>query len=206
MDRQYALGSAQLIFVLLLVCTPGQGQPQKASVHIRIVDSSGQDLGDPKITLFRAQTDGQDYASHFHQGSATGLPFGLYKLRAYTLGFWSAEREVRVFQPNVWVLMSLELGMGKLEGGLSTYSLSGSIRNLPAVKEAAWVRLLGVYSTVVIDAKAGEAGDFTMAGIPQGLYVLVTTQGGKVLDIRAVQIPASGPLDVELTKRKEGGR
>jgi len=191
-----------LVFLLLLLCSSDQGQPPKATVHVRIVDSSGQDLGEPKVTLFRSESNQEDFASHFRQGSATGLPFGVYKLRAYTQGFWSAERQVRVFQHDVWVVLSLELGMGKSEGGLSTYTLSGSVRNLPPVEQLAWLRLSGVYSTVMIDAKASATGDFSMAGIPQGLYVLIVTQGQKILEVRTVQIPVAGPLDIELIKEK----
>ncbi len=200
MVHQRTLGSALVVFLLLLVCSLGQGQSRKATVHIRIVDNSGQDLGDPEVSLFRSEDDGQDFASRFRilRGSATGLPFGIYKLRARTHGYWSAERQVRVFQDDVWVVLSLELGMGKLEGGLSTYTLSGRVRNLPPVEQPAWLRLSGVYSTVVIDAKASDTGDFSMSGISQGLYVLVVTQDRKVLDVRTVQVPAAAPIDIKL--------
>lgn len=195
MAHQRALGSALVVFLLLLLCSSGQGQPQKATVHIRIVDSSGQDLGEPKLTLFRSKSDRQDFASRFRQGSATGLPFGIYKVRVHTQGFWSTEREVRVFQPDVWAVLSLDLG---IEGGPLKYNLSGSIRNLPSVEEPAWLRLSGVYSAVVIDGKASATGDFSMAGTPQGLYVLIVTQDRKVLDVRIVQVPAAGPVDIKL--------
>lgn len=200
MHRQCTQGIIRLAFVLLLMCSVGQGQPQKATVHLRIVDNVGHDLGEPKVTEFKSKDDAHDFATRFRQGSATQLPFGIYKLRVYTHGFWSSEREVRVFQPDVWVVVSLELGMGKLEGGLSTYALSGSVRNLPVAKQPAWLRLSGVYSAVVIDARTGEAGRFSMAGIPQGLYVLVTTQNGKVLDARPVRVPLAGALEIELAK------
>jgi hypothetical protein len=198
MTLKSAVSSAQLVFVFLLLLSLVQGQPQKATVHIRIVDSSGQDLGEPKVALFRSESNQQDFASRFRQGAATGLPFGVYKARVYTQGFWSSEREVRVFQSDTWVVLSLELGMGELEGGLLKFSLSGSIRNLPPIKEPVWLRLSGVYSAVVIDGKASATGDFSMSGIPQGLYVLIVTQDRKVLDVRTVQVPAAAPVDIKL--------
>jgi len=197
MTLKSAVGSARLVFVFLLLLSSVQGQPQKATVHIRIVDSSGQDLGEPQVELFRSEKDGKDFASHFRQGSAT-VPFGIYRLRVFTKGFWSAEREVRVFQSDTWVVLSLELGMGELEGGLLKTSLSGSIRNLPSVEEPVWLRLSGVYSAVVMDARADDAGHFSMAGIPQGVYVLIVIQDRKVLDVRTVRVPTAGPVDIKL--------
>jgi len=198
MVHQRTLGSALVVFLLLLVCSLGQGQPRKATVHIRIVDSSGRDLGEPTVTLFRAEGDQRDFGSRFRKGSATGLPFGLYKLRAHTKGFWSAERQVRVFQDDVWVVLSLEMGVGELPAGPPTYTLSGRLRNLPPVEQPAWLRLSGVYSTVLIDAKASDTGDFSMSGIPQGLYVLIVTRDRKALDVRTVQVPAAAPIDIKL--------
>src|SRR6266446_594872 len=203
MAHQRALGNALLVSLLLLVCGSGQGQPRKATVHIRIVDSSGQDIGEPTVTLFRTEGDQQDFGSRFRKGSATGLPFGLYKLRARTKGFWSAERQVRVFQDDVWVVLSLELGVGELPAGPPTYTLSGRLSDLPSVEESVWLRLSGVCSAVVMDARAGGAGDFSMAGIPQGLYVLIVTQDRTVLDVRTVQVPAAGPVDIKLAKGNE---
>ena len=201
MVHQRTLGGTLLTFFLLLIaCSLGQGQSRKATVHIRIVDHSGQDLGAPEVSLFRSEDKGQDFTSRFRilRSTATGIPFGIYKLRAYAPGFWSGERQVRVFQDDVWVVLSLELGMGKLEGGLSTYTLSGRVRSLPFPEQPAWLRLSGVYSTVVIDAKASDTGDFSMSGIPQGLYVLIVTQDGKALDVRTVQVPAAGSLEIKL--------
>ncbi|MFZ0634258.1 MAG: hypothetical protein WA755_09805 [Candidatus Acidiferrales bacterium] len=134
---------------------------------------------------------------------AARIPFGIYKLRVEAEGFWSAEKEVRVFQPDTWAIVGLELGMGKLEGGLSTYELSGSLRNLGSSEPAVWARLSGVFSQTVVDAKVSDSGNFAIAGMPQGLYVLVITQGGKILFLGDVAIPFAGPLVIDLRKWRE---
>ena len=169
-----------------------QKHPESAIVHLRVVDHTGHILGPIKVETFKPDSGGIDLADRFKDTTAVS-----YRLRAYSSGFWAAEREVRVFQPEVWVVMQLEIGMGRYEGGLSTFELSGSVKNMTDESEPIWLRLTGIHSAVVLDARASTFGDFKMAGIPQGLYVLVTTQGDRILDTRTIRIPATVRIEID---------
>jgi len=176
-----------------------QEESRSATVRIRILNCLGGDLGRAKVAAFRSFQSERDFAQRFRGDSAVGIPFGMYHLRAYTTGFRSADRDVPVFQSEVWVVMELVLGM---EGMPERYRLSGAVRNSEPSGEEVWLRLAGLYSGVLMDAKANYAGDFTMAGIPTGSYILATIQGKRVLDTRPVQVPTTGPLEIDLQPGK----
>lgn len=198
MIRLSPAGKTALWFLLLLPVFSTRGRAETATVHIRLVDAAGNDIGEAKVEKFQSQTHKRNFATNFHKNSASDIPYGVYQVRAYATGYWTAQREVRVFQPVVWVVMQLELGMGRTEGGLPTFELSGRVKRIASKDEPVWLRLTGVYSSVSIDAKAHQLGTFTIAGIPQGLYVLTTLQGKRVLDVRPIQIPVQEPVVVDL--------
>lgn len=189
--RKHSLRIVWLVFIFVPLYGAGQKQDQNAIVHIKIVDYPGQDLGEPKVEEFRSGRDGKDFADRFRHGSASGIPFTQYHLRVNNVGFYAAEREVRVFQPEVWVVLGLALGE---EGGPYPYQLAGHIKGQDASKGALWIRLSGVYSEIMMDSKASDAGDFAFSGIIQGHYVLIISQNGSVLNVRPVDIPFDGPL------------
>lgn len=202
MIRRYASCST-LVLLLVLSCAGSAGQnAELATVHLRIVDFAGHDIGPASVESFRSETSGRDFAGSFRGNMVSGVPFGIYHLRVSATGFWSAERNVRVFQADVWVVMQLELGMSSAEGGLRTFSLSGSIRNSGSPQQRLWVRVVGVYSGVVEDAMADRSTDFTMSGLPQGSYVLMVIGGNRVLETRPVEIPTAGQLELDVGARK----
>lgn len=177
-----------------------------ATIHIRIVSNSGEELGEPAVEIFESSEDKRNLATLFRGGSATGVPFGVYRIRVHAAGFWSAEREVRVGQSVVWVVMQLELGMGKPEVGLWTFVLKGKVSVPSSSTAPIWLRLVGAYSSILLDTKANERGDFSLSEIPEGLYVLMTMQGGKVLDTRPIKIPTASPVSVNLRGKQRGIR
>jgi hypothetical protein len=192
---------AILAILLAPPSTLSQREQERATIHLRIVGLAAVDLGEAKVEIFKSESGGRDLAARFKGNTALGVPFGIYKLRVYTRGFWSAEREVRVFQPEVWVVIQLEIGMTRREGGLRTFELSGSVKNMTYESEPIWLRLAGVHSGVTLDARVSTLGDFKMAGIPQGLYVLVTTQGDRILDTRPIQIPVTVRIEIDLANK-----
>lgn len=185
--------------VALLLLTPtfafGQSLVERATVHIQIVGHIGQDLGDAQIEQFKLEANNKDFARRFRHNSASGLPFGVYHLQARTTGTYTSERIVRVFQPDVWVVIGLVFGV---EGGPLPWKLTGRVKGHSIAKGPVWVRLSGVYPEAVMDTMTNDSGDFALSGIVQGLYVLVTSQDGHVLDVRTVYIPASEPLLIDL--------
>lgn len=195
-----------VVFLLLAVGAQELAKPQSetatATVHIRLVGLSGDSLSEARVETFEATDGKQDFARLFQHGSAAGIPFGTYRLRTYAPGFWSADRDVRVFQSEVWVVMQLELGMGRSEGGLATYCFSGTVKAPLSATRPFWLRLVGVYSSVLLDGQTDEYGKFTLCGIPAGSYALLTVQDRQLLDSRPVQLPTSSQVTVDLKNLK----
>ena len=103
--------SLLLALGLLASIVQAQVQPRKsesAVVHIALFDGYGKHLAaDAEVEQFRSE-DGRDFAKRFKHNIAPAIPFGVYTIRARARGFWSAEKKVRVFQPEVWVAVALE--------------------------------------------------------------------------------------------------
>lgn len=169
-----------------------------ATIRLRIVNSLGEDLGDAKVERFESTSGKTDLARRFQHNEGSNIPYGEYFLRVHTTGFWSASRLVLVYQPEVLVIVGLDLGR---EAALSTLKCSGSIRNLLPSHGPVFVRLAGVYASVLMDAKVDSAGNFSLAGMPAGRYVLTAVQANQVLETRPVEIvPTSGPIEIELPR------
>lgn len=178
-----------------------------ASVRIQLVSSDGIDLeGEAEVERFQDDSGGTNLAKRFKHGTATDIPYGVYKLRVRTAGFWSADREVRVFQPNVLTIVSLEIGMGRSEGGLPTSTVAGEILGSISSSAKLHLRLAGIYSDTVMDSEMEPDGTFKFSGVPNGIYILVVTsnanlanaQKPRVLVSDEVRVPLSAPLTIEL--------
>ena len=201
MIRLSTVGITMISLLLSFSGAIGGQRRESAAVRLRIVDVAGRDLGEANVEEFAPKNNEADLAKKFRRNAAFGIPFGVYHLRAGAAGFWSAQRDVRVFQPDVWVVMQLDLGMGTTEGGLQTFSLSGSVSGLRSISQPVWLRAVGVYSGVIVDAKVDDdTGHFALAGLPQGAYVVITVQAGRVLDTRSAQIPTASPLHIDLRR------
>src|SRR4051794_29418617 len=96
------------LLVLAVVNTPAEVSPHTIGdtgvVHVKIVDSAGNDIGRTEVCQFTPIEDPKNnLANRFRNNVGTGIPFGVYQLRARAVGFWSAERHVQVFESDVWV-------------------------------------------------------------------------------------------------------
>jgi len=116
-------------------------------------------------------------------------------------GFWSGERELRVFQSEVMAVVALEIGMLQTEGGLQTSSISGHVQNTNRTAGPLRIRLTGVYSSTIVDAEVKDSGEFRLAEVPNGRYVLVATQHDKVLTVRAIDLPIKEALVIDAGDR-----
>jgi len=182
-----------LSLVALLFCAVA-GAPDSVAattglVHIKLSDSYGVPLdGEPRVETFRLATDGPNLAAEFKDGSAKMIPYGVYSLRARASGFWSATREVRVFEPEVWVAIGLEIGMGKNEGGFPTSKVLGTIVNPQFAKSRLHLRLSAIYSNTILDSQTASDGGFRFENVPNGLHVLTVTDGTEILDVRKLKV------------------
>lgn len=185
--------------LLFGLTTAVQQSSNQGTVHIHIVDAAGKDLGEARVTSF--DSGHKQLADLFVHNVASGIPFGSYRLKVNAPGFWTAERQVLVLQPEVWVVVQLELGMGQGEGGLSTFETSGIVTGWKKQDGPVWIRVAGIFSNAIADSKVGPTGHFALAGLAQGKYVLVVTQNGVPLQCRNFDVPLSKPLAIDLADR-----
>lgn len=175
------------LLIASLTCASQQAGKRSAMVHIILVSLRGDDLGTGTVASFKEENDGsRDLAPRFNNNTASNVPFGTYHLRAFKKGFSSSYRTVSVHQSEVWVVVQLNVGV---ENGPLPYTVSGTVEWLRPPMDNLWVRAQGLYSEVIADTRVEENGNFQLAGLPAGIYILSTRQGNRVLDIRSVAVP-----------------
>lgn len=175
-----------IIFLMAVLVCNSQVNPQQATVHIILVNADGRDLGVGTVESFQEETEGsQDLRTRFKGNSAANIPFGIYQLKVFTKGFSTATRKILVRQSEIWVVAQLNFSE---ENGPLRYIISGSIQGVPSTNNL-WIRAQGLYSDLIADTRVNDTGNFELAGIPQGIYILTTRRGNSVLDIRSFTVP-----------------
>ncbi len=173
-----------------------QARAGTATIHLKIVAAEiDLDLGEAWVTRFQSEETGEDYAKQFRNNRASGIPYGTYQIKLHQDGFYSAVRRIVVYQPEVWVVMGLEVGM---EGGPRVHTIIADIRPLPSATEEVWVRLVGVFTDTIIDSKVRSSGTVLLAHVPVGHHVLIIRVGTRILATKPVTVPQRDPLIVEL--------
>ena len=178
-------------------CERRQTAPPTASVHLKFLfPPRGEDLGAAKVIQFVGQ-DGSDLAARFHDNAASAIPYGQYRLRAAVAGFWPDERNVVVYQPEVWVVVGLQLAMGWEEGG-GPLLLRGRIEHMPPESSDVWVRMTGLYSSFIGDSRVDRLGNFAMSSPRDDRWVLVVREGKNVLYTAVVNVTPDRQLHIDL--------
>src|SRR5207248_1467865 len=131
-------------FILSCPSAFSQQHNEAATVHLKFVDSRGQDLGAGRVTLFQS-ADSVNFAARFQNNVAADIPFGLYRLKAYQQNFYTVEQTIRIYQREVWAVIQLTVGQ---EGGPLLYHLIGTISGFPSSSPPFWIRAQGLYSNV----------------------------------------------------------
>jgi hypothetical protein len=190
---------AEIGLVLVFFCCGAVAETQRktATVRLRIVTTPGDDLGVATVKTFEweyGDVRPPNFADHFRQNTASDIPYGLYRLCARTTGFETGCAEVPVYQPEVWAVLPLRFGNGPSLSG----QVAGVVKNAPSAESPVWLRLMGVYWDMTVDAKADSSGRFQMSGIPPGKWVLVTIQSNRILDTRPLEIPMAKRLEIDL--------
>ncbi len=196
MTSKARIGSAMHIVTVLSVClcaasaeTVPVKETRTSTVRIAPVHVLGNELGENiDVDLFQSQDEKTNFSKSFHRGAASGIPYGIYAIRVHVRGFRSTERVVRVFQPNVLVIVGLQIGM---ETGIPTSDVSGRIQGADQSAGPIRVRISGVYSDDILDAEVNGSGGFSLEKVPQGEYVLAVTQRERVLAVKAIKLPSA---------------
>jgi hypothetical protein len=78
-------------------------------------------------------------------------------------------------------------------------SIPGCIRGVDQATWSVRVRIAGVDSDKILDARVSKAGAFSFKNVPVGDYVLVATQRGRILAIRTIRLPLTmSPLVIDV--------
>ena len=181
----------RLLFTATFVCAmtivslsswvAAETTPEKLTAKVRILalHVDGVDLGkEAQVDVFQSQDSKEDLASRFHHGVASDIPYGAYLARVHVSGYASNERVLEVSQPNVLLVMGLEVAS---EGGGARTRIYGRVEGNPKPSDPIRIRIAGIFSGDIFDTEANKAGEFTLTGIPFGQYVAVATQGGRAL-------------------------
>jgi len=194
---------AAIAVLHLATASHAQAPSPVATVHLKIfLALNGDDLGAPKVILFKSRQDGQDYAKKFRDGTISNIAYGVYDLRAYQDGFEVVERrEILVYRPEVWVVMGTQIG--RIDFEPDRFRLSGTVRPLPSTGQPVWVRLTSIYSNLLMDAKVDKSGVFEMAGLKRDKCVLTVWSGTRILEVRPVDISSDRAVSVILSHVKD---
>jgi len=192
------------LLALSLFCLIAIGQmpeTRTATVHLKLVDFRGEDLGDGTVEIFRDAfgESKKNLASRFTANTAQNVLFGTYRIRVYKKQFSFAERTILVNQPNVWAVMQLYVGE---ENGPLKYTIAGKVVG-SAPNSPVWIRATGLYSSIIADTQMRKDGTFQLV-LPYGVYVITTRSGTHAMDTRTVTVPTEDhtgltvPLEIKL--------
>ena len=171
--------------LFFLIASSQMPETRTATVHIKLVDFRGDDLGDGTVEVFKDVYGSKNLASRFTANQAKNVLFGTYRIRVYKKLFSASERTILVNQPDVWAVIQLYVSE---ENGPLTYTVAGKVvgssSNTPV-----WIRATGLYSSIIADTRTKEDGTFQFE-LPGGVYVVTTWSGTHVLDTRTFTLPA----------------
>jgi hypothetical protein len=177
-------------------------KPFHGTVNVIAFETRGRFLGIPHVRIFESE-DHTNFASAFHEGVATSIPFGVYRIEAYVEGFYSEQRYVAIYQEHVTIVMGLPFGREAMvlpvAAGLHGKIVSSLSRDLTS-----FVRLTGIYSTQSIEASIREDGTFDLSVPWEGRYLLLVINERGIVASQLVNIPYSGP-PLELQMGQEFG-
>ncbi|HSS97773.1 MAG TPA: hypothetical protein VLK33_12120 [Terriglobales bacterium] len=155
------------------------------------------------VSSFRNRVDEYELASRFKNGVADNVPYGTYDIRVSKRYATPLERRVDVFQPDVWIVTSLQLSPISLpEYRAPANVVAGRLENIDPADATLYVSLVGIHSNFRIDDRVsvtGTSGTFSLAGFnPSGDFLLLTYGSKGILDIRCVQLPTKTSIVVDL--------
>ena len=179
---------------------PNDREPT-ATVEVLVFDTVGEINPRAKIVVFK-DYDQKDCASKFRNSVATGVPFGIYRIKVSALGFETSERFVRVFQARTTVVVGLPVG--RVDDG-PEYKLRGRVvgKPLPPGRKA-FAKVTGVYTDFSMESQIDPDGGFELTGLLGGMHLLLVVSQDGILASRLVNIPtdilgvAPPPIEIEI--------
>jgi hypothetical protein len=167
-----------------------QESRSSATIQVLAFSTDGKLLPAPTIEVFENSL-GENIAAMFRGGIAEGVPFGEYTIKGHALGFHSETRYVKVYQARATVVLGLAVGG---IGGQNTFNLHGRIVGSPLpIGKTLLARLVGVYSNSSVESEIEPNGEFELAGIYWGTYLMLVVSEEGILAARQLAIPSDLP-------------
>ncbi len=174
------------LFIFFGLIASGQmAETRTATVHLKLVNFRGDDLGDGTVDVFKDVYGSKNLASKFTANQAKNVLFGTYRIRVYKKMFSASERTLLVNQPDVWAVIQLNVSE---ENGPLLYTIAGKVVGSSSAGDPVWVRVAGLYSSIIADTQMGKDGTFQFE-LPSGVYVVTTRSGTRVIDTRTFAVP-----------------
>ena len=165
-----------------------------ATVKVVVRDTMGSPVPGAKVTLLSVGPKDKFTATG---GEATfdQVPFGLYDMEIRLLGFVTRTEQVRIYQPSVFFNVGLELAATH---SYERAELSGTVKEDVKGRSDLWVRLVGLYSSDLVENAVDSAGHFELDGMAHGKYLLILIEKDKVLVTKSVDV-LGGKQTIELS-------
>lgn len=162
-----------------------------ARLTVRVVDLFGKPLANARVDVTASKKKiGTMTQVGNGEYTISNLPYGGYLLRAELSGFSYGLKEIQLAQPDAWVLIGLQVGTIDAPDWLS---LSGKVLSSSSQPHALWVKLISVFSGLVLESRVTGSGDFRFGELKGGSYLLVTIRDTEICDSRRIEITSRTP-------------
>ena len=164
------------------------GPPQFGELETIVMTSAGDQIEKPNIRISELGTGKVERPDH--------LPYGYYRLQVTVPGFKTYEAEISVGLPRTSVRVSLDVAMECRGGEL----IAGSVRSVPPNHEL-WVKAVQAYGIAGGESRVDRNGNFQIAGLGYGPYVVMVMDGSSVLHSETARVPfGNGRLLIDLRR------
>jgi hypothetical protein len=182
-----------------VLCSSSRAASTTASVTVLAVSPFGEILRPVKVKRFQGEEGrGRDYASHFSDNKADGIPYGKYFAQVAAgdrgIGAW-------VYVDRADTLLVLSGPKWFIERGPGSPGVVGRVTGASGVTPI-WVRLVKVFSEDVCCtiAPLSKDGTFSYAGLEEAEYVLLVLSDRRVLFEGRARIGSDSLIDIDLVK------
>jgi len=146
-------------------------------------EATGRLLGPPEVRLFESD-DRRNLSSRFHLGVASRIPYGIYRLEAWTPGHTAELRYVLVDQPRATIVLGMPVSpiesvpspaiQGRVVGG--------------ALPKRSFVKLAGIYNGQQMESAIDADGTFSFGAVRCCRYLLLIIGDGGIFASRDVTV------------------
>jgi hypothetical protein len=181
-----------LPLLLLIFCFQGISQRYPAGagtakVSVTAVDGFGLALRNVKVGSF-VDEQGRDRLALFHNGlTASGVPFGRYRLTVGADDYWDSTLLVEVTAPDVSITVGLE--WPGVENLGVTGRLQGKLAGFPPTWSDWWCKASGLYTRLEYEsAVTPPDSHFDFGRVPPGVYLVTCVAKRKFIAVRTVRV------------------